>query len=92
MADKQPRPSKKQLIQELIEGQRTFIQEINEHGHEESDYWLNKEEYRRIQQNLAKQIHNDAHKEYLSEYQSKSVIADINAPGGWLAEDEEQNK
>ena len=85
-------PSKKQMIQELIEGQKEFMSEINEHGHSEKDYWINKEEYRKAQENLAKQIHNDAHKQYLHEYQSASVKADINAPGGWLAEDETNNK
>ena len=82
--------TKKQLIQELIEGQKEFMSEINEHGHSEKDYWINKEEYRKAQENLAKQIHNDAHKQYLHEYQSASVKADINAPGGWLAEDDEK--
>ena len=85
-------PSKKQMIAELIEGQKEFMSEIHNHGYEEKDYWLNKEEYRRTQENLAKQIHNDAHKQYLHEYQSASVKADINAPGGWLAEDETNNK
>ena len=84
------RPSKKQMIAKLIEGQKTFMQEVNEHGYEEKDYWLSKEEYRRAQENLAKGIHNDAHKQYLHEYESKSVKADINAPGGWLAEDNEK--
>ena len=84
------RPTKKQMIQELIEGQKTFMQEINEHGHDEKEYWLEKDEYRRIQQNLAKQIHNEAHKTYLHEYQSASVKADINSPGGWLSEDDEK--
>ena len=85
-------PSKKQMIQELIEGQKEFMSEINEHGHSEKDYWINKEEYRRTQENLAKGIHNDAHKQYLHEYQSASVKADINAPGGWLAKDETNKK
>jgi hypothetical protein len=80
--------SKKEKIKQLIEGQKTFIQEINNHGYEEKDYWLEQGEYRRIQQTLAKEIHNEAHREYLGEYQSKSVIADITAPGGWLEEDE----
>lgn len=83
---------KKELIRELIEGQKTFMQEINEHGHSEKDYWLSKEEYRRTQENLAKEIHNDAHKQYLHEYESKSVKADITGPGSWLAEDEQENK
>lgn len=44
---------------------------------------------------LAKEIHNDAHKQYLHE--SKSVKADITAPGGWLEDEliqinEELNK
>ena len=85
-------PSKKQMIQELIEGQKDFMQEINEHGHDEKEYWLEKDEYRRIQQNLAKGIHNEAHREYLHEYQSASVKADITGPGSWLAEDETNNK
>ena len=85
-------PSKKQMIQELIEGQKDFMQEINEHGHDEKEYWLEKDEYRRIQQNLAKGIHNEAHREYLHEYQSPSVKADITGPGSWLAEDETNNK
>ena len=85
------KPSRKQMIQELIEGQKTFMQEVNEHGYEEKDYWLSKDEYRRAQENLAKGIHNDAHKQYLHEYESKSVKADINSPGGWLAEDEKQD-
>ena len=85
-------PSKKQMIQELIEGQKEFMSEINEHGHSEKDYWLSKEEYRRAQENLAKGIHNEAHREYLHEYQSASVKADINSPGSWLAEDETNNK
>ena len=93
---KQPKflamPSRKQLIQELIEGQKQFMQEVNEHGHEEKDYWLSKDEYRRAQENLAKEIHNDAHKLYLHEYESKSVKADISGPGSWLAEDETNNK
>ena len=84
-------PTKKQLIQELIEGQKEFIQEVNDLGHDEREYWTNKDEYRRIQQNLAKQIHNTAHKTYLHEYQSPSVKADITGPGSWLAEDNEQN-
>lgn len=83
---------KKQLIQELIEGQKTFMQEVNNHGYEESDYWLQKHEYRKKQEELAKQIHNDAHKTYLSEYESKSVIADITSGGGWLSEDNEADK
>ena len=83
---------KKELIRELIDGQKQFMQEINEHGHSEKDYWLSKDEYRRTQENLAKEIHNDAHKQYLHEYESKSVKADITGPGSWLAEDEEQNK
>lgn len=87
-------PSRKQMIQELIEGQKEFMSEINTHGYEEKKYWLENEDYRKIQKNLAKQIHNDAHREYLGEYESKSVLADINSPGGWLAEedDEKQNK
>ena len=85
------KPSRKQMIAELIEGQKQFMQEVNEHGHEEKDYWLSNEDYRKIQKNLAKQIHNDAHKQYLGEYESKSVKADITGPGSWLAEDNEQN-
>ena len=84
-------PSKKQMIQELIEGQKEFIQEINEHGHSEAEYWLKKHEYRKHQEELAKQIHNDAHKQYLGEYESKSVVADITGSGSWLAEDEQNN-
>ena len=84
------RPSRKQMIQELIEGQKTFMQEVNEHGYEEKDYWLDQDEYRKVQKNLAKQIHNDAHKQYLHEYESKSVKADITGSGRWLAEDEEE--
>ena len=78
---------KEKLIQELIEGQKQFMSEINEHGHSESDYWLNKNQYRKHQEELAKQIHNDAHKQYLSEYESKSVVADITAGGSWLSEE-----
>ncbi len=84
-------PSKKQMIQELIEGQKEFIQEINEHGHSEADYWLKKHEYRKRQEELAKAVHNDAHNQYLHEYQSPSVKADITGPGSWLAEEDEQN-
>jgi len=84
-------PSKKQMIQELIGGQKEFMQEINEHGYEEKKYWLEDEEYRRLQQNLAKEIHNTAHRQYLGEYQSKSVLADINSPGGWLQEEDEED-
>ena len=81
---------KKQLIQEMIEGQKEFMSEIRNHGYEEKDYWLNKEDYRRTQENLAKEIHNQAHKKYLHEYESKSVKADITGSGSWLAEDEEE--
>ena len=83
-------PSKKQMIQELIEGQKEFMSEINTHGYEEKKYWLEDEEYRRVQKNLAKEIHNSAHKEYLHEYQSPSVKADITGPGSWLAEDDDE--
>ena len=83
-------PSKKQMIQELIEGQKEFMSEIHNHGYEEKDYWLYKEEYRRTQENLAKGIHNEAHRQYLGEYESKSVKADITGPGSWLAEDDEK--
>ncbi len=76
---------KKQLIQELIEGQKDFLQEVNNLS--EKDYWLEKGDYREKQQELAKRIHNTAHREHLSEYQSKSVIADITAEGGWLNEE-----
>ena len=85
-------PSKKQMIQELIEGQKEFMSEINTHGYEEKKYWLEDEEYRRVQKNLAKEIHNEAHREYLHEYQSPSVKADITGPGSWLAEDETNDK
>ncbi len=78
---------KEKHIKELIEGQKNFISEINQHGHDESKYWLEKQEYRKRQEELAKQIHNDAHKQYLGEYTSKSVVADITAEGGWLSED-----
>ena len=81
---------KKQLIQEMIKGQKEFMSEINNHGYEEKDYWLNKEDYRRKQQELAKNVHNMAHKEYLHEYQSPSVKADITGSGSWLSEDEEK--
>lgn len=66
------------------------MSEIHNHGYEEKDYWLNKEDYRRTQENLAKEIHNQAHKKYLHEYESKSVKADITGSGSWLAEDEEK--
>lgn len=84
--------TKQDKIRKLIEGQKQFMQEINEHGYEEKKYWLEDEEYRRVQKNLAKEIHNDAHKQYLHEYESKSVKADISGPGSWLAEDEENDK
>ena len=54
---------KEKLIQELIEGQKQFMSEIN-----------------------------DAHKQYLSEYESKSVVADITAGGSWLSEENETDK
>jgi len=78
---------KEKLIKELIEGQKTFMSEINQHGYEERDYWMDKGDYRKKQEHLAKEIHNTAHKEHLSEYTSKSVLADITADGGWLSED-----
>ena len=81
---------KERLIKELVEGQKEFMSEINQHGHDESKYWLEKQEYRKRQEELAKGIHNAAHREHLSEYTSKSVIADITAEGGWLAEDKEK--
>ena len=81
---------KKQLIQEMIEGQKEFMSEINNHGYEEKDYWLNKEDYRSKQLELAINVHNMAHKEYLHEYESKSVKADITGSGSWLAKDEEE--
>ena len=74
-------PSKKQMIAELIESQKEFLQEINEYT--EESYWMDKTKYRENQMRLAKEIHNAAHKEYISEYQSKSVIADVTAEGGW---------
>lgn len=83
---------KKQLIQELIDGQKNFIQEVNDHGYEERDYWIDQTKYRKRQEELAKNIHNTAHKEHLSEYTSKSVIADITADGGWLSEDASDKK
>jgi len=78
---------KKQMIEELIAGQRKFIQEINEVGHSESDYWLEKQQYRKRQEELAKNIHNTAHRQYLGEYESKSLVDDITGDGGWLSED-----
>jgi len=89
--------TKQDKIRKLIEGQKEFMNDVNAHGYSEKDYWLNNEEYRRTQENLAKEIHNDAHSEYINEYQSKSVLADITSPGGWLEDEliqinEELNK
>ena len=83
---------KKQLIQELIDDQKNFIQEVNNHGYEERKYWMDQTQYRKRQEELAKQIHNNAHQQYLGEYTSKSVLADITAEGGWLAEDEKDKQ
>lgn len=73
--------NKQEKIKQLIKEQKEFLQEINEYT--EESYWIDKTKYRENQMRLAKEIHNAAHKEYMSEYQSKSVIADVTAAGGW---------
>ena len=80
----------KERIQQLIKEQKEFLQEINEYT--EESYWMDKTKYRENQMRLAKEIHNAAHKEYMSEYQSKSVIADVTAEGGWWAQKDKDNR
>ena len=80
----------KERIQQLIKEQKEFLQEINEYT--EESYWMDKTKYRENQMRLAKEIHNAAHKEYMSEYQSKSVIADVTAEGGWWHEKDKDNR
>ena len=87
MSKKEELTSKSDHIKEMIAGQKKFIQEVNEHGYEEREYWMDQTEYRKRQEELAKNIHNAAHKQYLGEYTSKSVVADITAGGGWLSEE-----
>ena len=79
----------KERIQQLIKEQKEFLQEINEYT--EESYWMDKTKYRENQMRLAKEIHNAAHKEYMSEYQSKSVIADVTAEGGWWTQEKEKD-
>ena len=41
--------------------------DVNQKGYNESEYWLGMTDYRKQQQDLAKQIHNDAHATYINE-------------------------
>jgi len=55
--------NKKEAIQEMIDGQRKFMQDVNQNGYEDKRYWLEQEDYRNKQAELAKVIQNEAHRE-----------------------------
>ncbi len=81
--------TKKEKIKQLINQQKAFMADVNQKGYNESEYWLGMTDYRKQQQDLAKQIHNDAHATYINEYRP-SVKADVTSEGGWWNETKEK--